>query len=212
MRRGQYLLTAALSLAAVVSTACAQVTSKKIEVKTTTAGDDKPVVILDTSMGQITVELDRAKAPITVENFLKYVDDGYYDGLVFHRVIQGFMIQGGGMTADSNNMLKEKTPTYPPIKNESRKALSNTRGTIAMARTPDVDSATSQFFINHGNNKGLDYESKDSEGGYTAFGKVTDGMDVVDAIAKVQTSRRGRDEGVPDKPVVIKSIKRKTKS
>jgi peptidyl-prolyl cis-trans isomerase A (cyclophilin A) len=208
MRRGQFLLTAALTLATLVSTACAQVTSKKVEVKPTTTEDDKPVVVLDTTAGKITIELDRAKAPITVENFLKYVDSEFFDGLVFHRVIPGFMIQGGGMTADSANNLKEKTPTFPPIKNESRTGLSNARGTIAMARTGDPNSATSQFFINHSNNSRLDTMG----GGYTAFGKVTDGMDVVDAIAKTKTDLSEGEGGVPVKAIVIKSIKRKPKS
>jgi cyclophilin family peptidyl-prolyl cis-trans isomerase len=208
MRRGQFLLTAALTLATLVSTACAQVT-KKAEVKpTTTTEDDKPVVVLETTAGQITIQLDRAKAPATVENFLKYVDSEYYDGLVFHRVIPGFMIQGGGMTADSGNNLKEKSPTYPPVKNESRTGLSNARGTIAMARTSDPNSATSQFFINHSNNARLDTAG----GGYTAFGKVIDGMDVVDAIAKAKTDLSEGEGGVPVKAIVIKSIKRKPKS
>ncbi len=174
-------------------------------------GDDAPVVVIDTSMGKITVQLDRTKAPITVENFLKYVDKGFYDKLVFHRVIEGFMIQGGGME-DLNGTLHEKFEgLLPPIKNESDKALSNTPGTIAMARTGNPNSATSQFFINHVNNAHLDH----FKGGYTAFGKVIEGLDVVDAIAKVQTTTKKDSNGepneaVPVKPVVINSIKRKS--
>jgi len=174
------------------------------------AEDDHPVVVIDTSMGAITVELDRTKAPITVDNFLKYVDDGFYNNLIFHRVMSDFMIQGGGL----DDKLEEK-PTRAPIKNESAKALSNTRGTIAMARKPDPDSATAQFYINlFDKNKMLDRAG----GGYTAFGKVTAGMDVVDAIAKVPTGSKIQPstnqpmDDVPVKPVYIKSVKRKAKS
>jgi cyclophilin family peptidyl-prolyl cis-trans isomerase len=170
-----------------------------------TAEDDHPVVILDTSLGAITLELDRAKAPITVDNFLKYVDAGYYNGLVFHRVIPGFMIQGGGMT----EALQEKTEGQRgPIKNESGNGLSNVRGTIAMARKPDPNSATSQFFINLADNSRLDHFG----GGYTVFGKVTEGMDSVDAIAKTPTARKSDYDDVPVKPISIKSTKRKAKS
>jgi peptidyl-prolyl cis-trans isomerase A (cyclophilin A) len=162
---------------------------------------DKPVVVLDTSMGPITIELDRAKAPITVDNFLKYVDSGFYDGTIFHRVMGDFMIQGGGFTPD----MKEK-PTNPPIKNESRNGLSNVRGTIAMARTNDPNSATAQFFINlYDKNNFLDTRG----GGYAVFGKVIDGMATVDKIAKVQTTMKGEHEALPVNPVVIKSAKRK---
>jgi cyclophilin family peptidyl-prolyl cis-trans isomerase len=168
------------------------------------AADDKatPVIVLDTSVGPITVELDRTKAPITVDNFLKYVDSGFYNGLVFHRVIPGFMIQGGGMS----DKLDEKTEgALPPIQNESRNGLSNLRGTIAMARTADPHSATSQFFINLADNKNLDSYG----GGYTVFGKVVDGMKVVDEIAKAPTGRQGPHEDVPLKPITIKSARRK---
>lgn len=168
------------------------------------AADEKPVVVLDTSLGAITIELDPAKAPITVENFLKYVDDGFYNNLIFHRVISDFMIQGGGM----DDQMQEK-PTRAPIKNESGNGLSNTRGTIAMARTNNPNSATAQFFINlFDTNKRLDTYG----GGYTVFGKVIGGMDVVDAIAKVPTGFKGGMEDVPLKPVYIKSAKRKAKS
>jgi peptidyl-prolyl cis-trans isomerase A (cyclophilin A) len=171
----------------------------------------KPVVVLDTSVGAITLELYPDKAPITVENFLKYVDEGFYDNLIFHRVMKDFMIQTGGMTDqmgekydDAQQDWKEK---HPPIKNESGKGLSNERGTIAMARTNNPDSATCQFFINHGNNARLD----NAGGGYSVFGKVIKGMDVVDTIAKTATTTRGGHENVPVKPIYIKSAKRKTK-
>ncbi len=183
---------------------------------------DKPVVVIETSMGNISVELEAERAPKTVENFLKYVDKGFYDGTVFHRVMSDFMIQGGGMGPD----LKEKKADRP-VKNESpvnnKNALSNIRGTIAMARQDDPDSATAQFFINlFDTNKRLDRAptSRQQPGGYTAFGRVVEGMDVVDKISKVETGpglltdeegRTGRAENVPATPVVIKSIKRKTK-
>jgi peptidyl-prolyl cis-trans isomerase A (cyclophilin A) len=168
--------------------------------------DDKPVVAIDTSEGPITVELDQAKAPITVENFLKYVDAGFYDGLIFHRVMDGFMIQGGGLDAEMN-----EKPTRPPIKNEATNGLSNKRGTIAMARKPDPDSATAQFYINLVDNaRGLD--PRPDSAGYAVFGNVVAGMEVVDKIAKVATGRKGIHDDVPLKPVSIRSIKRKSKS
>ncbi len=148
----------------------------------------KPVVVLDTSLGAITLELYPDKAPITVENFLKYVDEGFYDNLIFHRVIPGFMIQGGGMT---DQMDEKSTGKHRPIKNESSNGLSNDRGTIAMARTAHPNSATCQFFINHADNPSLNHVDNPNlntygEGrGYTVFGKVIDGLDVVDKIAKV---------------------------
>jgi peptidyl-prolyl cis-trans isomerase A (cyclophilin A) len=164
---------------------------------------DSPMVVLDTTAGPITVQLDRTKAPITVDNFLKYVDSGFFDGLIFHRVIPGFMIQGGGM----NEQLQEKA-TGTPIRNESGNGLSNRRGTIAMARTDDPNSATAQFFINLVDNTALDSYG----GGYAVFGKVIGGMDVVDKIAQVPTGRKGPHENVPVKPVVIKSARRKPSS
>ncbi len=168
--------------------------------------DDKhPIVIIETSMGAITIELDADKAPITVENFLKYVDGKFYDKLIFHRVIKDFMIQGGGLDED----LHEKTEGQKgTIKNESNNGLSNVKGTIAMARKSDPDSATNQFFINVEDNSRLDHY----KGGYTVFGKVTDGMDVVDKIRIVRTkdiSDEVRD--VPVEPVFIKSVRRKEK-
>ena len=169
------------------------------------AGQDstqKPVVVLDTSLGAITLELYPDKAPITVENFLKYVDEGFYDNLIFHRVMPGFMVQGGGMT---DQMVEKSVGKHQPIKNESSNGLSNDRGTVAMARTADPNSATCQFFINHVDNPNLNTYG----GGYTVFGKVIDGIDVVDKIAKVPTTTRGPHENVPLKPVYIKSAKRK---
>ena len=163
----------------------------------------KPVVVLDTSAGAITLELYPDKAPITVENFLKYVDEGFYDNLIFHRVIPGFMIQGGGMS----DQMEEKQEKHAPIKNESGKGLSNERGTVAMARTNNPNSATCQFFINHATNRQLD----DYGGGYAVFGKVIDGLDVVDVIAKTPTTTKAGHENVPVKPIYIKSAKRKTK-
>jgi cyclophilin family peptidyl-prolyl cis-trans isomerase len=175
----------------------------------TQSGDKHPIVVLDTTLGEIVLELDAEKAPITVENFLKYVDDKFYDGLIFHRVIPTFMIQGGG----HDTQLREKTEgVRPPILNESRSGLSNLKGTIAMARKPDPNSATCQFFINRADNPQLDRAG----GGYTAFGKVVAGMDVVDKIAQGRTtSRIGPDrrqmDDVPVEAVVIRSARRKTK-
>lgn len=166
---------------------------------------DNPVVVLDTTMGPITLELYPDKAPITVENFLKYVDSGFYDNLIFHRVIRDFMIQGGGMT---DQMVEKSTGKNPPIKNESQTSgLSNLRGTISMARTSDPNSATCQFFINHKDNKPLDSYG----GGYAVFGKVIEGMDVVDKIAGVATTSKAGHENVPQTPIYIKSAKRKGK-
>ena len=158
-----------------------------------------PRVALDTSLGRIVLELDPVKAPKSVENFLDYVKSGQYDGTIFHRVIQTFMIQGGGFTAD----LQQK-PTKPPVKNESSNGLSNVRGTIAMARTAAPDSATCQFFINTVDNaRGLDNPHAQGSG-YAVFGKVVEGMDVVDKIAAVPTGNRGPYQNVPNTPVVIK--------
>jgi len=162
---------------------------------------EKPRVELDTTAGKIVLELDPQKAPITVDNFLKYVDAGYYDNLIFHRVISGFMIQTGGL---DDKMKDKKEGQRAPIKNESGNGLSNTRGSIAMARTNDPNSATSQFFINHADNPNLDNYG----GGYAVFGKVVEGMDVVDAIAKSQTTSRAGHQDVPVTPIYLKSAKR----
>jgi len=162
----------------------------------------KKIAVMETSMGIIEIELDAAKAPITVENFEAYANDKLYDGTIFHRVIDGFMIQGGGFTPD----MKQKE-TKPPIKNEATNGLKNDRGTIAMARTSVVDSATSQFFINLVNNSALDHTSTSTQGyGYAVFGKVISGMDIVDKIRQVQTGTQGMHRDVPKEPVVIKSV------
>lgn len=162
-----------------------------------------PRVLMETSMGNVTIELFKDKAPISVKNFLSYVKDGYYDGLIFHRVIPTFMIQGGGMDAD---MQQKKTKFA--IKNEATNKLSNKRGTLAMARTAIVDSATSQFFINVADNPFLDNKGKRPEDfGYAVFGQVVDGMDVVDAIKGVKTGSKAGHSDVPVEPVFINSIK-----
>jgi cyclophilin family peptidyl-prolyl cis-trans isomerase len=162
-----------------------------------------PRVIMDTSMGTIEIELDEQKAPISVANFLSYVDDHFYDGTIFHRVIGNFMIQGGGFQPG----MKEKPKTRAPIKNEAGNGLSNTRGTIAMARTNDPDSATAQFYINVvDNSHGLDRTK--SSAGYSVFGKVVAGMDVVDKIKAVATTRRAGHSDVPTQDVTINSVRR----
>jgi cyclophilin family peptidyl-prolyl cis-trans isomerase len=159
-------------------------------------------VRITTSKGDIVVALDADKAPKTVANFLTYVDEGFYDGTVFHRVIEDFMIQGGGFDRDMN-----KKATAGPVENEAANGLKNRRGTIAMARTSDPHSATAQFFINHRDNASLDHPSFDGWG-YAVFGEVTSGMDVVDTIATTPTTRRGGMRDVPSEPVTIESISR----
>jgi peptidyl-prolyl cis-trans isomerase A (cyclophilin A) len=161
-------------------------------------------VVLDTSHGVIEIELDPDKAPVTVKNFLAYVEDGFYDGLTFHRIIPTFMIQGGGYDAD----MKEKKGR-DPIPNEAENGLSNAHGTISMARTAKPDSATSQFFINTKDNKMLDRNPQANQDGYCVFGKVTKGLDVVDAIAGVKTGPRAGLTDVPVEPVTIKTARRK---
>ncbi|MFP4028112.1 MAG: peptidylprolyl isomerase [Candidatus Brocadiia bacterium] len=166
--------------------------------------DQNSVVEIETTKGSITVQLWADEAPKTVDNFLQYVDDAFYDGTVFHRVIPGFMIQGGGMAED----LKKK-PTRDPIANEASSDKKNQRGTIAMARTGEINSATSQFFINLADNDFLDHVDETPEGfGYAAFGEVTDGMDVVDEIAQTETASKGPHENVPKQPIIIKKIRR----
>ena len=157
---------------------------------------------METSMGTISLELNDDLAPATVDNFVKYAADGFYDGTIFHRVIDGFMIQGGGFTRDMNQ--KE---TRGPIRIESMNGLKNLRGTIAMARTMVPDSATSQFFINLVDNGFLDFTAPTQSGyGYAVFGRVTDGMEVVDRIAKVRTGFSGPHQNVPEEPVVIRKV------
>lgn len=158
--------------------------------------------VIDTSVGSITLDLNEEKAPITVANFVEYAKSGHYDGTIFHRVIDGFMIQGGGFTRDMN-----QKDTREPIRNEAMNGLKNDRGTIAMARTMVVDSATSQFFINLVDNDFLNFTSPTPQGfGYAVFGKVTDGMEVVDKIAKVRTGFAGTHQNVPEDPIVIKKV------
>ena len=174
------------------------------QLERTIVEDQKKRVKLETSMGDIVIELNEQAAPVTVKNFLEYVEQGHYDETIFHRVIHGFMIQGGGFTSDM-----AQKETRAPIKNEASNGLKNYRGTIAMARTSEPDSATCQFFINHRNNTGLDY-TENTEPGYAVFGKVVEGMNVVDGIAMVKTTTRKRQDGmemqdVPVEPVVIKS-------
>lgn len=159
------------------------------------------MVVFETSMGAFSIELYPDAAPITVENFLQYVDDGFFDGTVFHRVIPNFVIQGGGFTEG----MKQK-PTRAKIKNEAENGLKNLRGTLSMARTSDVNSATSQFFVNLADNAFLDHGTRDF--GYAVFGKVVEGLDVVDAIAAVETGTRGGHQDVPLQPVVVQRARR----
>ena len=160
-------------------------------------------VTIKTSVGDIQLELNNEKAPITVENFKTIANSGYYEGTVFHRVINGFMVQGGGLTADMNN----KSSGTSPIQNEASNGLSNDRGTIAMARTMDPHSATSQFFINHKDNGFLNHTGENSQGwGYAVFGAVTEGMEIVDQIAEVATGSSGGHQDVPVEVITIESV------
>ncbi|MGA1875531.1 MAG: peptidylprolyl isomerase [bacterium] len=166
-------------------------------------GSANPMVLMETSLGRIKVELFIKEAPETVKNFLSYVKEKFYDGTIFHRVVPNFVIQGGGFTAD---MVQK--PTHPAIKNEAAKRIKNTTGTVAMARTSEVDSATSQFFINLKDNMFLDHKDETGPGyGYCVFGKVIEGMDVVMNIGKVSTTTKGFHRDVPVTPVFIKSIR-----
>ncbi len=174
----------------------------------TPAQENKPVsdtptvtVVMETSKGTIELELDRAKAPNTVANFVNYVKKGHYDGVIFHRVIPDFMIQGGGFTADM-----DQKATDTPIENEAKNGLKNVRGSIAMARTSNPHSASAQFFINLKDNSFLDYPGQDGWG-YCVFGKVSAGLDVIDAIAKVPTGSKNGHQNVPTEAVLIKSAK-----
>lgn len=160
------------------------------------------MIKLNTNMGSIVLELDADKAPETVANFTQYASDGFYNGTIFHRVINGFMIQGGGMEPS----MKEKT-TRAPVKNEADNGLTNARGTVAMARTPDPHSATAQFFINLNDNTFLNFRSASTDGfGYCVFGKVVDGMDIVDKIKDVATTSAGAHQDVPAEDVIIESV------
>jgi peptidyl-prolyl cis-trans isomerase A (cyclophilin A) len=188
------LFAMAAGVAFLVAPAC--------EAQTASKSQEKPVVVLTTSLGSIEIELYPDEAPVTVENFLAYVDAGFYDGTVFHRVIPDFMVQGGGMEPD----LRPKK-TRDAIKNEADNGLKNQPLTLAMARTGDKDSATAQFFINLKNNSFLDHGTRDF--GYAVFAKVSDGMDVVEKIASVPTGSQGGHQNVPTTPVVLESAKRK---
>ncbi|MES9899418.1 MAG: peptidylprolyl isomerase [Sedimenticola sp.] len=164
-------------------------------------------VLMKTNQGDIELELDGDKAPETVKNFLRYVDEGTYNGTIFHRVINSFMVQGGGYTSEM-----EKKPTHAPVKNEADNGLRNQTGTIAMARTSDPHSATAQFFINHADNGFLNHSSKTVRGwGYTVFGRVTQGMEVVNRIADVYTVTRHGMKNVPESAVIIETVSRITK-
>jgi len=175
-----------------------------LQAVTLAAAPANPKVLMKTSKGEITLELYPDKAPVTVKNFLSYVDKKFYDGTIFHRVIKGFMIQGGGLTGD----MHEKA-AGPTIKNEAANGLKNLKGTIAMARGGEINSADSQFFINHIDNPYLDHQSKDPDKyGYAVFGKVVAGMDVVEAIASVPVGSKRGHADVPREPVVILSVSR----
>jgi cyclophilin family peptidyl-prolyl cis-trans isomerase len=162
------------------------------------------MIRFETTLGNFTVELYDDKAPLSAENFLKYVDEGFFDGTVFHRIVPGFVIQGGGFTED---MTQKKT--HSPVKNEADNGVKNTRGTLSMARTNDINSATSQFFVNLKDNDFLDHTRGNF--GYAVFGKVTEGMDVIDKIAAVKTGRRRGFEDVPLDPVIMTSVRRADK-
>ncbi len=176
---------------------CAQVKAGDPAIKT-----ENPMVLVKTSMGSFKIELFPKEAPITVKNFLGYVDKKFYDGTIFHRVMPGFVIQGGGF--DKNMMQKS---TLASIQNEAKNGLKNLRGTLSMARTNEVNSATSQFFVNLKNNASLDHVS-DAQYGYAVFAKVVQGMDVVDKIAGVKTGNKGLHQNVPEKPIIIESMTR----
>lgn len=184
------LLSSVIILLLSSITAQAEVTEK----------ESKHKVVIETNLGNITIELESKKSPITVHNFLAYVEDSFYDGLIFHRVIPNFMIQGGGFDAKM-----AKKATRDPIKNEAKNGLDNLRGTIAMARTSVVDSATSQFFINLVDNSYLNHGVRDY--GYTVFGRVTEGMDIVDKIANTPTKNQGIYRNMPVQTVLIKTIR-----
>ena len=178
---------------AAVSAACLVIVS----LSSPAVAQDNPVVVMETSMGTITIELFEGEAPISVENFLSYVDEGHYDGVIFHRVIQGFMIQGGRFTPSMS-----PRPTRAPIRNEAANGLDNDRHTVAMARTSQVDSATDQFFINTVDNDFLNHQVRDY--GYAVFGRVIDGADVVDRIESTPVTN-----ATPNEPVVIESARRR---
>ncbi|MGD2171792.1 MAG: peptidylprolyl isomerase [Gammaproteobacteria bacterium] len=197
------LLPIAVVLAAILSLILYPNFKGEKSMNQTPAGN--PTVLIETTMGNITVELDMQNAPNTGENFLAYVDDGYFVGTTFHRVIPNFMIQGGGLTAD----MQDKPSGRAPIQNEANNGLENDRGTLAMARTGDPHSATSQFFINLKDNDFLNFTAETVQGwGYAVFARVIDGMDVVDAIAQVPTGNKGGHQNVPLEPITITAVSR----
>jgi len=189
-----------LSLSVVLAAILSLVIYPTVKGQNTMNDSTNPSVVLETSMGNITIELDAKNAPASTENFLAYVEDGYFVGTTFHRIIPNFMAQGGGITED----MKDKPSSRAPIQNEANNGLKNDRGTLAMARTGDPHSATSQFFINLKDNDFLNHKSETMQGwGYTVFGKVTDGMDVVDAMAGVRTGNKGGHQDVPVETITI---------
>lgn len=190
-------------IVAVAAVASLLITPQAKEEQSVVTENNKPRVQFETTKGSFVVELEPQKAPQTTENFLAYVRDGYFVGTTFHRVIPNFMIQGGGLDAD----MHEKPGGHAPIQNEADNGLKNERGTLAMARTSDPNSATSQFFINVKDNDFLDHRSKDIRGwGYAVFGRVVDGMDVVDAIVAVPTTNKAGHQDVPVEPIVITAV------
>ena len=202
MRFDSRILAVALAMTTVLAAAVPAADEKAPAAPAKEKGN--PMVILSTSMGDIKVELYADKAPGSVQNFLEYTKAGYYDGTIFHRVIPGFMVQGGGLTPD----MQDKTAgRRPAIKNESSNGLKNDVGTLAMARTSAPDSATSQFFINVVNNEFLNKDKSPDKVGYAVFGKVVEGMDVVNKIVNVKTSNKGPHQNVPVDAIVIKSAK-----
>jgi cyclophilin family peptidyl-prolyl cis-trans isomerase len=196
------LIPVAVVVAAILSLALYSTIKGEKPMNDSTAN---PTVLIETTMGNITIELDMQNAPSTSENFLAYVDDGYYVDTTFHRVIPNFMVQGGGISAD----MRDKPSSRAPIENEARNGLRNERGTLAMARTSDPHSATSQFFINHADNDFLNFTSESMQGwGYAVFGRVVEGMDVVDAIAQVATGDKGGHQNVPLETITITGVSR----
>jgi cyclophilin family peptidyl-prolyl cis-trans isomerase len=206
MNNSRRIVLASFFAAALPLAACAQAPADKAAAPApasasscTQKGNAPMKVKLTTSMGPIVIQLDKEKAPISVDNFVKYVEAGAYNGTIFHRVIDGFMVQGGGFTKDM-----QQKPTQAPIKNEANNGLKNDNYTVAMARTGVRDSATSQFFINVKDNAFLNYSGESPQGwGYAVFGKVVEGQDVVDKIKKVPTGNKGMYQNVPNEPVVI---------
>jgi peptidyl-prolyl cis-trans isomerase A (cyclophilin A) len=194
MKRGNLLLIIALCMLAASFAGTGSLSAQE--------KGGNPMVLVKTSMGSFKIELFEKEAPVTVKNFLNYVDKKFYDGTIFHRVMPGFVIQGGGF---DKNMVQKSTLT--PIQNEAKNGLKNLRGTLSMARTNDINSATSQFFVNLKNNAALDHVS-DAQYGYAVFGKVVQGMDVIDKIAGVATGNKGPHQNVPVKPVIIESMTR----